>query len=113
MSWEDLLFGGDRDYNDAVISLTPQATASTTVGNALRISGGPVHDVPVTFTLDPTQKPAGPSLPSANGEIGMFVVSDNAGTINGLAPGSAGYLAAALASSTRQVLFSMGDPLDA
>ena len=116
MVWEDLLFGGDRDFNDAVISLTPQATASATVGDALRIPGGPVHNVPVTFTLDPTQRsPGSPDAAppaKAQGEIGVVVVSDNAGTISGLAPGSAGYLAAALASSTRQVLYSMGDPLN-
>ncbi|HEY3968716.1 MAG TPA: peptidylprolyl isomerase [Planctomycetaceae bacterium] len=117
MSWEDMLFGGDRDYNDAVITLTPAATASSTVSDALRISGGPAvngtpQTVPVTFTLDPTNKIYGPSPAVAHGELGVVVVSDESGTINGLAPGSAGYLAAALGSSTRQVLFSSGDPLD-
>jgi hypothetical protein len=86
------------------------------VGNALRISGGPAHDVPVTFTLDPVPKTFGPlraSPPStARGEIGFFVVSDNAGTVNGLKPGSPGYLLAALGSSTRQVIFHEGDPLN-
>lgn len=112
MSWEDMLFGGDKDFNDAVITLTPQAAASATVGDALRISGGPVHNVSVTFTLDPTQRPYGPTPAVAKGEIGLVVVSDNSGTINGLAPGSAGYLAAALSSSTRQVLYSMGSALN-
>ena len=116
MQWEDMLFGGDRDYNDAVITLTPQAVASATVGSALRIPGGPAHNVPVTVTLQPTQRSpgskAGPTPATAQGEIGMFVVSDNAGTVNGLSPGSAAYLQAALTSSSRQVLFNMGDSLN-
>jgi cyclophilin family peptidyl-prolyl cis-trans isomerase len=112
MSWEDMLFGGDSDFNDAVISLTPQSTASATVGDAVRISGGPVANVPVAFTMEPTGRPFGPAPAVAKGEIGVITVSDNSGTIDGHAPGSAGYVAAALGSSTRQVLFNNGDPLD-
>jgi cyclophilin family peptidyl-prolyl cis-trans isomerase len=117
MAWEDMLNGGDSDFNDAVITLTPAATASKTVGEAIRISGGPTlsgtpQNVPVTVTLEPTKKTYGPAPATAKGEIGVVVVSDSAGTINGIAPGAAGYLAAALNSSTRQVLFNNGDPLD-
>jgi hypothetical protein len=36
------------------------------------------------------------SNPSSNNEIGVFVVDDDKGTINGIAPGSQGYLQAAL-----------------
>jgi cyclophilin family peptidyl-prolyl cis-trans isomerase len=112
MHWEDMLFGGDRDYNDAVITITPVAMPSSTVGETLRIPGGPNHQVPVTFTLTPTQKSRG-GLPAsfATGEIGIFIVSDPSGRINGILPGSAGYLQAALGSASRQVLFNMGDPL--
>jgi len=116
MGWEDRRFFSDHDFDDAVISLTPKASASPTVGNALRISGGQSSNVPVTFTLEPTPKTFGPFLASppstARGEIGFFVVADNAGTVNGLKPGSQGYLLAALGSSTRQVLFHEGDPLN-
>jgi cyclophilin family peptidyl-prolyl cis-trans isomerase len=116
MGWEDRRFFSDHDFDDDVISLTPKPTSSPTVGNALRISGAPTSNVPVTFTLEPTPKMFGPFRappPStAQGEIGFFVVSDNAGTVNGLKPGSQGYLLAALGSSTRQVLFHGGDPLN-
>jgi cyclophilin family peptidyl-prolyl cis-trans isomerase len=113
MSWEDMLFGGDRDYNDAVITLTPgSATASATIGKAVRISGASTDNVPVTFNLEPTKKTYGPAPSVAKGEIGVITVSDSSGTINGIAPGSAGYLAAALSSSTRQVLFNQGDAID-
>lgn len=112
MHWEDMPFGGDRDYNDAVITITPGGTASSNIGDTLRIPGGPNHQVSATFTLQPTQKASG-GLPAAfaTGQIGIFVVSDPSGSINGILPGSAGYLQAALGSVSRQVLFNMGDPL--
>src|SRR5262249_8411540 len=96
MGWEGRKFFNDHDFDDAVISLTAKASASPTVGNPLRISGGQSSNVPVTFTLEPTPKTFGPlraAPPStARGEIGFFVVADNAGTVNGLKPGSQGYL---------------------
>lgn len=112
MRWEDMLFGGDRDYNDAVITISPGGTASSSVGETLRVPGGANHQVPVSFMLQPTQKASG-GLPAAfaTGEIGIFIVSDPSGSINGILPGSAGWLQAALGSSSRQVLFNMGDPL--
>ena len=115
MHWEDMLRGGDRDYNDVAIAITPGGTASSSIGEALRVPGGPNHNVKVNFTLQPTKNSSGasdgPPPSHAEGEIGVFVVSDPSGTINGLLPGSAGYLQAALSSSTRQVLFSNGDSL--
>jgi hypothetical protein len=115
ISWEDMLFGGDKDYNDAVISITPASTPSPTAGDALRITGTTGNNVPVTFALQPTQRAAGstdaPPASTAQGEIGYFVVSDNSGTVNGIAPGSAGYLQAALAAGNSTVLFNQGDSL--
>ena len=98
MSWEDMLYGGDKDYNDAVISITPAPTASPTVGDAVRVPGTTGNSVPVTVTLQPTQKAAGSSAvastATAPGEIGYYVVSDSSGTVNGIAPGSPGYVQA-------------------
>lgn len=115
MHWEDMRGGGDRDYNDAVITITPGAAASAAIGEALRISGGPAHTVATTFTLQPTRKAVGsldgPVPGAAQGEFGIFIVSDALGTVSGIAPGSAGYLQAVLSSSTRQVIFNAGDPL--
>jgi hypothetical protein len=102
-----MLRGGDRDFNDVVIAITPGGSASSSIGEALRIPGGPNHNVNVAFKLQPTHNSSGAS----KGEIGIFVVSDPAGTVNGIAPGSAGYLQAALSSNTRQVLFNNGDAL--
>ncbi|MBS0267320.1 MAG: cadherin-like domain-containing protein, partial [Planctomycetes bacterium] len=41
-------------------------------------------------------------------EFGIFAVSDANGTVNGIAPGSEGYAAAALSSASRQILFASG-----
>ncbi|MBS0265659.1 MAG: DUF4114 domain-containing protein [Planctomycetes bacterium] len=113
MGWEDLLFGGDRDYNDIVISLTPGSAVSPTVGSALRVPGVTGNDVPLTMSLEPTRRAADSTLAApartAPGEIGYFVVSDSAGTVAGLAPGDTGYVAAAL--ENREVLFQSGDSL--
>ncbi len=115
MSWEDMLFGGDKDYNDAVISITPAPTADPTVGETLRVPGTTGNNVPVTLTLQPTQRAVGstdaPPATTAPGEIGYYVVSDSSGTVNGIAPGSPGYLQAALSSTNSHVLFNQGDAL--
>ncbi len=44
-------------------------------------------------------------------EIGVFLVDDDAGTVAGQAPGSAGYVTAALNASRRNVIYSVLDPL--
>ncbi|MFN0054934.1 MAG: YDG domain-containing protein [Planctomycetales bacterium] len=115
MHWEDMLGGGDRDFNDAVFTVTSGGSANNPIGEALRVPGGPAHTVPVSFTLDTARKSAGStdSAPAgtAQGEFGVYIVSDSTGTVGGVAPGSAGYLQAALGSSTRQVIFNPGDPL--
>src|SRR4029079_16196565 len=41
-------------------------------------------------------------------ELGVFAVNDLTGRVNGLAPGSAGYAAAALRSPSRRIIFARG-----
>ncbi|MCS6813470.1 MAG: DUF4347 domain-containing protein [Cyanobacteria bacterium] len=43
-------------------------------------------------------------------ELGVFLVDDDAGTVGGLAPGSAGYVNAALSPARRNVIYSVLDP---
>lgn len=43
-------------------------------------------------------------------ELGVFLVDDDAGTVSGLAPGSAGYVNAALSPARRNVIYSALDP---
>jgi hypothetical protein len=115
LHWEDLWRGGDRDYNDAVITITPGGTPSATIGDSLRIPGAPEHDVPVTFTLEPTANSRGSNdedaRGSSQGELGIFIVDDDEGRVDGILPGSPEYLQAVLASITRQVVFETGDPV--
>lgn len=115
--WEDMYGGGDQDYNDIVIQVTSSANAGVDATEALRVPAGAGTNVPVTVTLQPTEKAAGASdgnSPSAsNGEFGVYVVDDLLGTVNGLQPGDTGYRAAVLSLATgingRQVLFDAGD----
>lgn len=107
--WEDMRGGGDRDYNDVVIGVRRASEAPVSAAEPFRVPGGASHNVNVGFQLQGAQN----TLPAgvANGEFGVFFVSDAGGTVNGIAPGATGYLQAALSSSTRQVLFQQGDTL--
>lgn len=115
-SWEDMYRGGDRDYNDVVITVTTTANANVEAGEAIRVPAGPAEEVPTTATLQPTRNAAGsdgPAPPSATeGEFGVYVVDDALGTVDGVAPGEAGYAEAVLGLpigvETRQVLFEAG-----
>ncbi len=119
MRWEDQYGGGDRDFNDAVFSITPIANDPAAVAEALRIPGGEDVAVSTNVTLEEPRVKYGPIAPPtptmAEGEFGVFVVEDAEGTVNGIAPGEAGYAAAVLgttaSTTTRQVLFSNGDPV--
>ena len=44
-----------------------------------------------------------------NNELGVFLLEDDQGRVNGLLPGEAGYAQAALSSASRQVLFASGE----
>ena len=96
--------GGDRDYNDVVVSLRPtSATALTT----LQVPGATNRTVPVTATLKSAKKtPTDTGSTTAGGEVGFFIVDNATGSIGNLTPGSSGYVAAALGRA--QVLFAQG-----
>ncbi len=89
--FEDVLGGGDLDYNDAVISVS-RTRAVATPGQA-------GQTVQATFT-----RLAGSA--GYKNEVGLFRVDARDGSIGGARPGDPGYLRAALASGTRQVIFS-------
>jgi hypothetical protein len=107
LSWEDMRGGGDRDFNDVVIGVTPGTTAAVLANQALRLNSGNGQTTPLTVTLRAGE--GGATKSRANGEIGLYFVSNVGGTVNGIAPGAAGYAQAVLASTTRRVLFQQGD----
>jgi len=106
-AFEDLLGGGDQDYNDAVFSVRP---VGTTLSQGVRIPSVLSRDLEVQFQLQiatKSQLNANPtSSDIANGEVGLFAVDDEIGSINGLRPGDPGYTAAALGRG--QLLFANG-----
>jgi len=113
LSWEDMKGGGDRDFNDAVFSVTPGAVANVGAAEPLRLPGTPDRTVTARLALEPTTRGTGrPGKSAADGEIGFYFVADAGGTVGGLAPGAAGYLAAALAPANRRVVFNANDPLN-
>ncbi len=108
-SWEDLLNGGDSDYNDMVVTLRT-ASATGSANQVLSAPAGPTRDVNATFQLQNAQKSKlnsnqGTSTTSP-GEVGYFIVDSPDGAIGNLHPGDAGYAQAAL--NARHVLFSTG-----
>ena len=107
LSWEDMRGGGDRDYNDVVIGVTPGTTAAVLSNQPLRLNSGNGQTTPLTVTLRAGE--GGAAKSRANGEIGLYFVSNAGGTVNGIAPGAAGYAQAVLSSATRRVVFQQGD----
>ncbi len=107
LSWEDMRGGGDRDYNDVVIGVTPGTAAAVLANQPLRLNSGNGQTTPLTVTLRAGEGAGAKSR--ANGEIGLYFVSNAGGTVNGIAPGAAGYAQAVLSSATRKVVFQQGD----
>src|SRR5262249_29507964 len=108
-AWEDLPSGhSDFDYNDLNVALH---LSTQTISGAVRVATGEFANVAVTFQALPATKtptPASRPVPTTTtgGEVGVFFVDDANGTINGIAPGQAGYTAAALARA--QIMFANG-----
>jgi hypothetical protein len=109
LSWEDMRGGGDRDYNDAVIGVTPGTTPAVLANQPLRLNSGNGQTTPLSVTLRAGE--GGAAKSTANGEIGLYFVSNAGGTVNGIAPGAAGYAQAVLSSATRKVVFQQGDTI--
>jgi hypothetical protein len=92
LGWEDQSGGGDRDFNDVVLSVGP---------GALLVPGTSGQTTPTTFEW--TGKQA-----KFNNEFGLFRVDDATGRIGNLLPGDPGYAAAALGNGNSQVIFARG-----
>jgi cyclophilin family peptidyl-prolyl cis-trans isomerase len=104
--FEDITGGGDRDYNDVVVSVR---AAGTTPSSTLQVPVATGRSVSMTGELKTAKKsPTDPGSTKSGGEIGYFLVDNAAGAIGNLTPGSAGYVAAALAADRVRVLFANG-----
>jgi hypothetical protein len=102
--FEDLTGGGDRDYNDVVVSVRVSGSTPLTT---LQVPGGTDRTIPVTSTLKSAKKsPTDTGTTKSGGEVGFFIVDNATGAIGALTPGTPGYIAAALARA--QVLFAQG-----
>lgn len=93
---EDLLGGGDRDFNDAILRMGEKGRT-----NLFRSTGAFNELTRGQFTLVGRNG----ALP---GEIGIYTTDNAAGAIGSLLPGSSGYAAAALAR--RLTIFTLGEP---
>ena len=92
-AWEDQTGGGDRDFNDARLSLC------LAQGPVYQVPGGATQQVPVEFTLVDRNA-------AFRNELGVVRVDDAQGRIDGLLPGAAGYAAAALQKDRWQPVFA-------
>ncbi|MEM9804842.1 MAG: putative Ig domain-containing protein [Cyanobacteria bacterium P01_D01_bin.56] len=90
--WEDLLGGGDQDFNDVVFVVSRPG---------ILVPGSGEQTVPSQITLKST------SAQFAN-EMGFFYVDDAKGRIGALTPGDTGYAVAALSPERSSVLFAQG-----
>ena len=108
--WEDLTGGGDRDYNDRVVTIQA-AGVSGTPDQAITAPASPSRDVTATFQLQNAVKSKLNAHPgtttTAPGEFGFFFVDSPDGAIGNLHPGDPGYAQAAL--NARQPLFALGN----
>ncbi|GAX40857.1 Na-Ca exchanger/integrin-beta4 [Tolypothrix sp. NIES-4075] len=90
----------DKDTNDLSIEASINKLSfkdSNGLSNIFALSGSSSSSTSVQFSL--SQRKA-----AFINEIGVFVVSDDKGTVNGIAPGTQGYMQAAF--STSRVIFS-------
>lgn len=109
--WEDLTGGGDRDYNDVVLTVQLPGFSGAP-DQAIQAPAGDSRDVSATFQLQNAVKSKlnanqGTSTTSP-GEVGFFFVDAPDGAIGNLHPGDPGYVQAAL--NARHPLFAFNDP---
>jgi cyclophilin family peptidyl-prolyl cis-trans isomerase len=105
--WEDGTHGGDKDYNDRVI--TAKLVGASAPMEAISVPAGPALNVSIQFQLQAAVKSMlgrGTAPTSTGGEVGIFQVDSPDGRIGNLMPGQPGYAQAALA--IRQTLFAAG-----
>ena len=92
LSWEDLLNGGDQDFNDVVLTISQPG---------LIVPGQSRQNVPLDIDWVSGDR-------EANVEMGFFFVDNPLGQIGALLPGDPGYAQAALSSPLRQTVFRAG-----
>jgi cyclophilin family peptidyl-prolyl cis-trans isomerase len=109
--WEDLFGGGDMDFNDFVFSVNLAGSGVQPTMETLRVPVASTATASTTFTLRAGQQsPTTPtSFTNVGGEFGIFKITNSSGTVNNLTPGSAGWLAAALASANRTSIFGASE----
>jgi cyclophilin family peptidyl-prolyl cis-trans isomerase len=95
ISFNDQQGGGNRSFQNAVF------TVGVAAGSASSLPGLPGQQVPVSFTLNSRKG-------NFHDEIGVFSVDSIDGSINGLKPGQAGWVQAAIgsANANQHVLFT-------
>ena len=92
LSWEDLLNGGDQDFNDVVLTISQPG---------LIVPGQSRQNVPLDIDWVSGDR-------EADVEMGFFFVDNPLGQIGALLPGDPGYAQAALSSPLRQTVFRAG-----
>ncbi|HQR05264.1 MAG TPA: putative Ig domain-containing protein [Gemmatales bacterium] len=92
--WEDRTSLADRDYNDMMYSIKAQRPNTFTPGTTGQVT-------PTTFTLTGTDA-------DLKNELGIYLVDNAQGAVNGIAPGQPGYAQAALTAVSSQVVFARG-----
>ena len=95
-NWEDMEGGGDKDFNDVVFNFGKEGEL---------VPGGADMQTPLKVTR--RNRDSGFS-----GEMGLFMVDDSSGSVEGHQPGSAGYLQHALSAKRRQLLFAVDQQHD-
>ncbi len=94
LNWEDLLGGGDLDYNDVVFTVNQKG---------IKAPGNESQTTPLQVEFASSQA-------DYNNEIGLFLVDDADGTINGIAPGDSGYVQQVFQPDNFEVVFTQGNP---
>jgi hypothetical protein len=109
--WEDLTGGGDRDYNDMVVTIQ-MAGMTGAPDQAIEAPASSSRDVKATFQLQNAVKSKlngnQGTTTTSPGEVGFFFVDAPDGAIGNLHPGDPGYAQAAL--NARHPLFALNDP---
>ncbi|GEM_PF-1179315 len=88
--WEDLLGGGDRDYNDLVIEVRPNGAPVGSPSDILRASAPSGNEIGLRARVTKPHHGSG----ETKGEIGLFRVDDASGALGNVVPGDPGYLQA-------------------
>ena len=106
MHWEDMWGTGDSDFNDVVISLLPPIPGNVEAGESFVIPAGDNSTIDVETSLEQFD---GRGQEFADGEFGVFPVTDGEGLVNGILPGAPTYVSEV--ATVAQTLFGNGDDI--